>query len=44
MKHYTSQDIAMAKRFLNHLSQDEEPIFAFQVFNDRKHSGASVTP
>ena len=44
MSHYTSQDITMAKRFLSHLSQDEESIFAFQVFNDRKNSGSSVKP
>jgi hypothetical protein len=44
MNHYTSQDITMAKRFLNHLSQDEESIFAFQIFNDRKNSGSSITP
>ena len=44
MNHYTSQDITMAKRFLSHLSHDEESIFAFQIFNDRKKSGSSVTP
>lgn len=44
MTHYTSQDISMAKRFLSHLSQDEEPIFAFQIFNDRKQSRTSVAP
>lgn len=44
MSHYTSQDITMAKRFLNHLSQDEESIFAFQIFNDRKTSESSITP
>lgn len=44
MSHYTSQDIKMAKRFLSHLSQDEESIFAFQIFNDRKTSESSVMP
>ncbi|MDE3055465.1 MAG: DUF3987 domain-containing protein [Verrucomicrobiota bacterium] len=44
MNHYTSQDITMAKRFLSHLSQDEESIFAFQIFDDRKKSGSSVIP
>ncbi len=34
----------MAKRFLTHLSRDEESIFAFQIFNDRKNSGSSVLP
>ncbi len=44
MTHYNSQDLTTAKRFLSHLSRDEESIFAFQIFNDRKNSETLVKP
>ena len=41
---FSHLDIQMAKRFLTLISQCDEPIFAFQIFADKKKSEPSVIP